>query len=383
MQKGGGVYLYRAKGDKDEHLSGIIIRGGIIANNAAKGTGGGVSGFDSRVWLDSVKIENNRVEAKSAPGGRIQATGGGVYLYYGDSYIGLCATAVEGCSFLNNRVDVDVEVEASDEERVAGGGLSIASFTRLPLRLNNLTFAGNKSQIGKHISIPPKSNYKTWNGQWDDTKFATPSDDDPLAIYTHPDPSRIQPPEIVLKHRLPEDCYGERPSDAKINAVVIHFISAEKVRPNNPYDLKSILAIFRGELGTGGVKSSAHYLIDREGQVFSLVDEDKRAWHAGYSKMPGSTGKEGVNDFSIGIELVRRSVDPPTANQYDSLVRLLCDVKRRHQDVTIASIVGHDTIRSEWLRMKPNANTPMKLDPGPLFHWSYLIHRLVEVRFGR
>ena len=31
-------------------------------------------------------------------------------------------------------------------------------------------------------------------------------------------------------------------------------------------------------------KVSAHYLVDEDGRVFSLVDESKRAWHAGKSR---------------------------------------------------------------------------------------------------
>jgi hypothetical protein len=46
---------------------------------------------------------------------------------------------------------------------------------------------------------------------------------------------------------------------------------------------------------------SAHYLIDEDGSVVRLVDETKRAWHAGVSMWRGQAG---VNARSIGIELV-------------------------------------------------------------------------------
>ena len=47
-------------------------------------------------------------------------------------------------------------------------------------------------------------------------------------------------------------------------------------------------------------KVSAHYFISEAGEVIRLVDEDKRAWHAGASYW---RGHKDVNSASIGIEL--------------------------------------------------------------------------------
>ncbi len=46
---------------------------------------------------------------------------------------------------------------------------------------------------------------------------------------------------------------------------------------------------------------SAHYVIEEDGSVFQLVDEECRAWHAGMSYWAGETN---INARSIGIELV-------------------------------------------------------------------------------
>lgn len=48
------------------------------------------------------------------------------------------------------------------------------------------------------------------------------------------------------------------------------------------------------------VKASAHLVIGRDGQVFQLVPFHIQAWHAGKSRYQG---REGVNRFSVGIEL--------------------------------------------------------------------------------
>ncbi len=50
---------------------------------------------------------------------------------------------------------------------------------------------------------------------------------------------------------------------------------------------------------------SAHYVIDRNGLIYRLVDDDKRAFHAGLSNWKGygrKTGRNSLNDASIGIE---------------------------------------------------------------------------------
>lgn len=47
-------------------------------------------------------------------------------------------------------------------------------------------------------------------------------------------------------------------------------------------------------------KASAHLVIDRSGQTWQLVPFNRAAWHAGVSQWEG---RNGVNGFSIGIEL--------------------------------------------------------------------------------
>jgi len=83
---------------------------------------------------------------------------------------------------------------------------------------------------------------------------------------------------------------------------------------------------------------SAHYTIDRDGTIVMHVLEVKRAWHAGQSRM--KDGRERVNDFSIGIELVNRNdgLDPYPAEQIHSLRELLKGIFVRHP---IRYIVTH------------------------------------------
>lgn len=106
---------------------------------------------------------------------------------------------------------------------------------------------------------------------------------------------------------------------------------------------------------------SAHYMIDEDGTVIGLVDEDKRAWHAGRAFWRGETD---VNSASIGIELVNPGHEfgyrPFTEAQVGALLPLLSDIVKRH-DIPRANVVGHSDVAPA-----------RKQDPGELFPWEDL-----------
>ncbi len=108
-------------------------------------------------------------------------------------------------------------------------------------------------------------------------------------------------------------------------------------------------------------KVSAHYVVDEDGAVLRLVDEDKRAWHAGLSHWRDT---DDVNSASIGIEIVNPGHEfgyrPFPAAQIASVIELVASVKQRHA-ITRGNIVGHSDIAPA-----------RKRDPGELFPWSAL-----------
>lgn len=106
--------------------------------------------------------------------------------------------------------------------------------------------------------------------------------------------------------------------------------------------------------GTRENRVSAHYMIDEEGRVYRLVDEDKRAWHAGVSSWRDI---EDVNSASIGIELSNRDRNPYTKEQLLALSEL-CDGIRRRHGIAAHNIIGHSDIAPE-----------RKNDPGYHFPW--------------
>ena len=106
---------------------------------------------------------------------------------------------------------------------------------------------------------------------------------------------------------------------------------------------------------------SAHYLVDEAGTVYGLVNENKRAWHAGVSCWAGETD---VNSRSIGIELANRGHDLGYHDFPDAQMAALADLARgivaRH-GIPAARVLGHSDVAPT-----------RKLDPGERFDWARL-----------
>jgi N-acetyl-anhydromuramyl-L-alanine amidase AmpD len=150
--------------------------------------------------------------------------------------------------------------------------------------------------------------------------------------------------------------------DGRIDTVVIHYMSAVNVDKNHPYDLDRLLKIFC-DFGV-----SSHYLITRRGRIFRLVPEEAKAWHAGLSMMPEPDNRSGVNEFSIGIELMATEDSGFTKLQYSALRELCLDIEKRcGRGMTY---VGHDQIAGE-RAVALGVRADRKVDPGPMFDWDF------------
>ncbi|MGI6408049.1 MAG: N-acetylmuramoyl-L-alanine amidase [Thiopseudomonas sp.] len=135
--------------------------------------------------------------------------------------------------------------------------------------------------------------------------------------------------------------------DSRVQWVVVHYTAADSERSMQL-------------LTKTGV--SSHYLID-ENKVYRLVDENRRAWHAGDSQWQGRTW---LNSSTIGIEVVHpgyfetesgKQWQPWSEAQIDTLLLLLQDIRYRH-GLGIDSVIGHADIAPQ-----------RKTDPGPEFPW--------------
>lgn len=102
---------------------------------------------------------------------------------------------------------------------------------------------------------------------------------------------------------------------------------------------------------------SAHYLIDSDGTVLTLVDETARAWHAGAGEWAGAGD---VNSRSVGIELANTGAIPFAEAQLAALEAVLTGVLDRHA-LPPQAVIAHSD-------MAPDR----KGDPGARFDWRRL-----------
>ncbi len=108
-------------------------------------------------------------------------------------------------------------------------------------------------------------------------------------------------------------------------------------------------------------KVSAHYVVSETGDVFRLVAEEHRAWHAGESHWRGFGN---INARSIGIEICNpghnEGYTPFPKEQMQAVTALSLEILARHT-IPARNVQGHSDIA--FLR---------KMDPGELFDWPAL-----------
>ena len=154
--------------------------------------------------------------------------------------------------------------------------------------------------------------------------------------------------------------------DSRVKYLVIHFTS------ENLQDSIQLLT------KKTNYPVSSHYLIGENAKTYKLVNETNRAWHAGASYWQG---ERGLNDSSIGIEIVNDSgcnvpiykpdniidlsqnckfLEYPK-NQIKQVIKLSKEIISRHPRIKPYNVVAHSDIAPT-----------RKIDPGPLFPWREL-----------
>lgn len=108
---------------------------------------------------------------------------------------------------------------------------------------------------------------------------------------------------------------------------------------------------------------SAHYIIDKEGKVYQLLNDYLRAWHAGNGRWGSVTD---LNSISLGIEMDNNGTDPYTEPQISNLLTLL-DTLKLNYNIPAENFIGHGDIAPG-----------RKVDPDVNFPWK----RLAEKGFG-
>ncbi len=140
-----------------------------------------------------------------------------------------------------------------------------------------------------------------------------------------------------------------RPAGTPIDTLVLHYTGMRSA------------AAARDRLCDPASRVSAHYVIDEDGLVSTLVPEERRAWHAGVSCW---RGHRDINGRSVGIELVNPGHEfgyrAFPEKQIDALTELSRQILGRHP-IPARNVVGHSDVAPA-----------RKLDPGELFPWKRL-----------
>lgn len=164
-----------------------------------------------------------------------------------------------------------------------------------------------------------------------------------------------------ISHCPSANC-NERP-EGEVSLLVIHNISL----PPGQFGTGKVQALFQNRLDSSEhpyfqsiahLRVSAHFLIERDGGLTQFVSCHARAWHAGVSCFDG---REGCNDFSLGIELEGTDEQPFSEAQYAALSELTRQLQAAYPAITVERITGHSDIAPE-----------RKTDPGPCFDWPRL-----------
>lgn len=151
---------------------------------------------------------------------------------------------------------------------------------------------------------------------------------------------------------FPSPNYGQRKGGVGVELIVLHYTAMGECQA----------ALDR--MCDKETEVSSHYLIDRNGKLFRLVDEEKRAWHAGEGRW---AGRDDVNSRSIGIELDNDGASPFSEPLMNTLEALLADLLERHE-LPPKAVIAHSDLAPG-----------RKNDPGPYFNWERLAHAGLSV----
>ena len=142
---------------------------------------------------------------------------------------------------------------------------------------------------------------------------------------------------------------NHEPRGSRVGLLVLHYTGMETA-------LRAIDWLCNPES-----KVSCHYLVDGDGSIVQMVNEDRRAWHAGTASWHGVID---INSASIGIEIQNLGhsggCPPFPQKQMQIVAALSLDIMLRH-DLSPHHVVAHSDVAPG-----------RKIDPGEAFDWEFL-----------
>jgi len=162
-------------------------------------------------------------------------------------------------------------------------------------------------------------------------------------------PAPFFPDSCIVNEVVPSPNHGERSNGRKPDMILLHYTGMP--------DARAALEL----LCSDSSQVSAHYFVFEDGRIVQMVQESRRAWHAGASFWAGETD---INSCSIGIEIANPGHDygyPDFPKRQVAAVTALCrSIQTRHAIAPVRAL-GHSDVAPA-----------RKKDPGEKFPWRAL-----------
>ena len=147
---------------------------------------------------------------------------------------------------------------------------------------------------------------------------------------------------------------GKKRTKKLIKFIIIHYTGMQSERES----IKRLCNL--------NSKVSSHYLINKKGKIYNLINDKRVAWHAGKSCW---LRFKNLNKHSIGIELVNKGhhlgYEKFEKKQIQNLIKLCKKLIKKYK-IKKKNIIGHSDIAPS-----------RKIDPGEKFPWKQLyMHKI-------
>ena len=153
----------------------------------------------------------------------------------------------------------------------------------------------------------------------------------------------------VVAEVRPSPNHGERTGGLRPDMILLHYTGM----------IDAAVALDR--LCAPGSEVSAHYLVLEDGRIIQMVQESRRAWHAGVSSWAGQSD---INSCSIGIEIANPGHGfgyPDFPKRQIAAVTALCRGIQTRNTIPPARVLAHSDVAPS-----------RKQDPGEKFPWRTL-----------
>ena len=152
--------------------------------------------------------------------------------------------------------------------------------------------------------------------------------DSPLAGHGHGNPT--EKPQV---DKFVTTTHQSSRNGSTIDYIVIHYTTSRNIEGTIETFIKGRIDPKTGKL----IRTSAHYIVARDGQLVQMVNDSDAAWHAG--------GKDGMNSRSIGIEHSANEGDQLTSPQEAKSAALIRWLVSEYK-VPLSNIIPHDAVHS-------------------------------------